>query len=482
MRELFETLLDTTSRTVDNAVHETWFEQYTKGSYKKTLTKNDTYKIKGTLVIQNLKKDKLPDWLRISEVSGAIFIQKCDIKTIDGLFDDKVILHASVTIASCPYLESLVGLPKHIDGDLTISGCPKIKSSKDIPYVSGDLTLAKLGRRFDDLKQNPTRYGHLFCSEQEIEATLLEAVQDPVLMRLWRAAQKFERYGERMYKDLKSVFAGMEIKYDEIMPDCCMPFRRDQIPSKLCQSMIKDVIYSQKKYSFIIACDDAGNPLAVFTYNRNVIPVYDIGKYTQDERFTSPILNIRYKGSNKYQELASKLKDSLIGRLYIYVPEGDVDNWNLRRERHDSKQGMILYTDEYFDNVRRANRERYRKLVDQIKASRDNNAIEYAKKASALMQRYDKLTMAMLSSNPPCPGYKFTNITDLIRNHRTFNRGHEFGQDGLMYIMQNYITTIQDAKKGESYYGSFDNMKKSYENRLDHIIQRIDDELKALGF
>lgn len=488
MRNLFESVLDTTLGTADMAVSEEWFKLYTKGNYKKTLRKDNTLKITGRMVIKGAPN--LPSWLNISQFDGDLDIIDCQWTSLEGLFNmpECFILEGSMTITSCPKLNSLKGMPWKIHGNLEISNCKALKSVEGISMVRGDMTVIKCGKKFVQYRDFPhIEYDHLFCSEEDIEANIKESLQDPLLLRIWELAKNEKNlWGEPMFKKLESVIGYTELRYDKLTPEYRQCFRRDQIPSKVCQRMIKDVIYKQASHSFIVLMDDDGNPYAIITGGRTFTRFY---KPKDADSYRNPTVNWK-NGHYKYQALQQLLTDVLIGSIWIYLYDPRAEGiaaWDLSHQRQQAREGVVYNTETYYKEIARENRERYRKYADKVRAAKDDKVDEIGAWVEKLCNRFGAFARAMTSSNPPCDKYQFSSIARKMRGDREWHSARSpkdsgfRGVEGLLQTFTKYMDAFLDMKSGGSY--SFQAQdKKRYETELNEIIQELDSDLRVYGF
>lgn len=170
--------------------------------------------------------------------------------------------------------------------------------------------------------------------------------------------------------------------------------------------------------------------------------------------------------------------------LYIITIDSALrqDANNIRNKRFLDKQGMIFQGDAHFYNeLAKANRERYKKIIAQNKAlfTDDSDLLE---KYENVMQRVVRLSTTIAAQPDKITNsfYSYTTLMHQVYETRHYDRnGKHTGTDGLLTTFLSYTDTKRDVLKD----GGYEFQQRElvmYRNNLKKILDDVEKRIDAL--
>lgn len=474
MKTLFEGLLDDDIfNDIDNAIATEWLKNNVKSQYKVMQLKTGELKVWGKLVIKNV--DEM-GWLNISLLDGDLYIENCGITDLSKIFSDYAKVTGNISIVGCKNLSDITGLPRFIDGDVTITNCPALKSLEGVSCLAGEVSIMRCGKRFSQsaVKNTFPAAIKIFCSEEDIVANLNEAVinesfQDPILIRLYDQIRNLKK------KFNLNVMFGEYSRLDQLSPSDRETFRMDSDKNEkaMLKAARKICANTNRLYGFIATEDWDGNFVLFINNTQNMYWLKD-GGFPGDYR-SNDVHNV-----GNVTTLMDVLKRTSrymndVKYVHIWFPEGD--RYKIRRDRMDLKDGIIDPRDpDQMYRFRREQIERYTKAAKAIRAARDTDKYKSTvAKVDKIMERFNKFMNKVIMDQKWAAAnqWKLGSVFDSIR--KGYERGASYQRYGLIYAFQNWSTSVVRTLSGESSYGKID------DKPLLDAIAWADKELNSVG-
>ena len=446
---------------IEKNVGESWFEENAQGNFKIKNKKSSLGPtLIGKVIIDGFQGETLP--IQIWTIKGDLYINNCpNLKTLNGFFGERpVSIEGGLYIENCPNLENLNGLPPIVD-DFSLVGNKKIKSLEGAPkHVFGNCYIVKNGKRFSEeyIRSMIEISERVVCSEDEIEANITEALNEPHLLEL---AEYLKSKGTSFKKILGD---GFNMLLDKITSKDIEVYRwpkNIEVGVKAANQII-----SGRKSGFVVLMDDK-NEYNYIIYGKNLINI------TNRVYFGQTTYNV------KSTELINKCKNA--HEIIVFYSNG-FETSNLRWERSNARIGMITNTEEQNRQIARENVERYKKLAAQMRANRDNDFEEIDRQVEDVVMRVLKANQIAHRNPGQIDSYKISSLNTRIYDERKWDskRREGYGQDGLLRVYDRYTEYLLDIKKGTAFNYQIEGLKSCKEKLID-IIKKIDAELKRLG-
>lgn len=474
MKTLFEGLLDDDIfNDIDKAIATEWLKANVKSQYKVMQLKTGELKIWGKLVIKNV--DEI-GWLNISLLDGDLYIENCRITDLSKIFSDYAKVTGNVSIVGCKNLSDITGLPRFVDGDVTITNCPALKSLEGVSCLAGEVSIMRCGKRFSQsaVKSAFPAAIKIFCSEEDIVANLNEAVinesfQDPILIRLYDQIRNLKK------KFNLNVMFGEYSRLDQLSPSDRETFRMDSDKNEkaMLKAARKICANTNRLYGFIATEDWDGNFVIFINNTQNMYWLKD-GGFPGDYR-SNDVHNV-----GNVTTLMDVLKRTSrymndVKYVHIWFPEGD--RYKIRHDRMDLKDGIIDPRDpDQMYRFRREQLDRYTKAAKAIRAARNTDKYKATvEKVDKIMERFNKFMNKVIMDQKwaSVNQWRLSGVFDSIR--KGYERGASYQKYGVIYAFQNWSTSVVRTLSGESSYGQID------DKPLLDAIAWADKELNAVG-
>ena len=428
----------------------------------------------------------------IKRVTGNLTITNCDLKNLNGLFAIDCEISGTLTIEDNKNLVSLEGHPFKV-GSLVISGNTNLKKIESTPLVSNNLYLYKNGKKFkkEDLLKNTNVivYKNIFCSEESddiviSESQINEAVKAPQLMILLNAINSAkDKESKNIINNFFGHFPWDKINASDVYEyDCkdpqALPAAKQYISSKrrgffFTLNSNGEVIAVYSRHGRFRLIDDYGNRRKIYQYSDLLnAPVY------QTEREIKSANTLIIVDLNRYKDTYDIIaKRSEIKRDAVALKRGD--------EMDPRKKYYNPSIVRYYQSIADANRERYNKLLTQIKAERaakTNTFTELKTKIDDLFARYTNLLEKILKDPKK---YSTFDLEYLNRRFKYTNSTSKYSsiENGLIPSLEKYFKFIISSSKGSGFYGHHSDIEdkiKNLENDIREQIRRTEDYIKEL--
>ena len=459
MRSLYESLLDDFDTIVDNLdkdIIKKWCDDNLSGKYKITILKKaKSVRLYGDVIIKGISDEKIP--FTIAVMDGTLCIEKCpNLKTLEGLFEEFMTVKGNLSINNCPKLISLKGCPFIVSGTFSLTGNSSLKSLEGAPeIVHGTTYVMKNGKKFSEDKikefiKMPTR---IVCSnedEGEIikEEMINETLNEPHLLELVDQLKKNKTYND--YK--RQLFGYHDIKWDELDSSNVKEFNKiDNDALKAARNIIAG------NNGFILLKDYNGQYKSMINNDKSVLYFkkatfsYGLGPVFFNKQTSTDLISMV---KNADSMVIVKWDDS----------SGESAVYKLRRDRRDSRDGMVFNTPEYYERVAEENIERYKKIIAKNRAN-GINVKEFEQIDSdveLIVQKALEFTRNLRKNS------KDKNVTwDVLhidsinrdiydqRQYVGYSKGKSnyVGSDGLLYLYTEFTKFYMKFKEsGDTYY------------------------------
>lgn len=477
MKNLFESILDdfdNLEKSQNKELVGAWFKENVKGKYKIVALKNNTVKVWGDILIKDYKEDDFP--YTISFMSGNVSIEKCpNITSIKGLFADLMTIEGALAINNCQKLTSLEGCPMIVHGALSLTGNSSLKSLEGAPeIVHGTTYVMKNGKKFskEQVEKHVKMPMRIVCSIEDedvlVEGLVNEALNEPHLLELVDRMKACKM-------DVRSLlFNQLVIEWDAI--DSSNVTEYDKVDNKVL-TICRNILSGRGDRGIILLRNPQDEYQYIISYQKDMLVIREQGRW--------------YNGWVDYTttELIEYVKEA----YSVVVITWDSDATRIRNQkrisRGEARQGMVRNTPEYYEQVARENRERYKKILAQNRANGSDKDFEKIDKdIDTILTKVMQVTRDLRKNFKPNNAgtlyhFDISKIEELnkqIYDQRQWNHsksgGYYSGEHGLLVLYNYYTTyTLKIKNSGDNYY---EREAKKYKELL---LQKIKDLKSELG-
>lgn len=478
LRDLCESILDDEEDLLANGdlqMAKKWIGENCTGQYKVMYLKDGTLKLSsGKMIIKGYKEANFPAHVKFSSINGNIVIEKCpNLVSIAGLLvDEYVKIKGSLSISNCPKLITLKGCPIILDGSLTLVGNTSLKSLEGAPEdVFGTITLMKNGKKFKEKDiNNYIKYSRrIDCSlenEEVMEGLVNEALNEPHLLKLAKVLRK----NNMSFSDYIVRHIG-RYAFDEI--DSSHVDIYDMVDKKQSGEGMRRLRN---------LCSGKFIGIAIGVINNE----YEIVLIPQKNLISIDHQNIRRESSTYIASCFESCDEIII----IEIPREELSTWVKRTNRANNLQGVYKPGDKWdYHEIARSNIKRYKEIIAQNKANKDNGHEKISKLVEECLQRYMKATM-IVHKNPDKYAdsyYSLSIMNDKISDRAGYDRGKTYGANGIMYYYEQYNTSrVNLFKPANSSFGAPNkdyHMKnlKDCESKIIEIAESLEKYFKEFG-
>ena len=468
--------IDDIMNVTDNIISKGWFEENATGKFKAKISKKGITKITGDVIIKGYEGETFPD-INIDEFNGSLTIEKCpNLVSMEGLFKSYPYFYkicGNLIINNCPKLTKLA-CPRTVEGNFQLVGNSSLKSLEGAPeMVTDEVYIMKNGKKFteDQIKKHIPYIGDFICCSEESEEVDIteseevdEAFGNPYLMLL---AKQLKESG-LSFKEIFNKY-GSHVSWDQADSSHITNYNwRYKSPSDKDLKAARAII-SGKSFGYIIT----------YSYEDNKLKFVRVIDHHKD----TIVLGGKY--ARWYQAKSTELIDMIIGNSYsnpkcdgliIIHAMRDLDNSEKRNERGQARSGMVENTPEYYRRVARENRERYKKIVAQNRANRNNGEVEKVQKMVDAFLRDIMQASQNVMKNPM--KYKdelfwLEKLNEYAYNRVSYDRGKSYGEDGVLILFNRYMEIWAKTASGRETYiiGDANSILKSLQDRIKKIIE-----------
>lgn len=489
-KDILESIFDIADDTSINKVAiASWIEEYARGDFKIRET-NKGITINGDIRFKNA--DVFPG-LNIYNVIGNVYIEKCDLTDLSGIFSEISSIKGGLMITGCPNFVSLKGCPEHLK-KLEVINCKNFKSLEYLPKFVDNVKISGCGKRFKEqqIRARTGEWCNIMCSEEPEDANINEAFQDPVLSKLNDALKKWKK------GTVDSLIKDSQLRLSELTS-----FDREEYDiytdneKEWCKSINKFVRNSMKITSgFVIGYDSKKKEVKFFAtgswYSKKmwlVITRMNSNTWTED---IAPGMISSWFSRN---HLSSEDVDT----LYIYTSDRTRDDEDsafkgrvrLQNDRYNSRKGMIMLDEDSLKEIARENTKKYRAAAAQLRALRESDKYkDLANKIENLITRFGKCMSKYITDTNWGYRNRYT-IDSLIENMteekkyvkgRTYKDSY-YTDSSVIDVYRKFAKRVVELANNDTYSPTYAEQEiEQMRKELDKYIGRVEDKLSQLGF
>lgn len=437
---------------------------------------------------------------KIKNIKGSLAIQGTDLETLEGMFCTDCNITGTFTLEDNNKLTSLKGCPLSC-GTLVLSGNKKLTDIDIAPMVHLNAYVSGNGRKFkkDYIMQKVQVYKHIFCAvdtEEALinEAYLTEAFKAPqlkqVAIAIKKAQSKVDYWGNK--EKPFNLGAWKEVQWDKISASQITEY---DIEDKRCMTTVR--AYLSGKIRGVMAIMDDKGEVDRLIKGKSVLRLKNgsINSNTRsyEDNTTDILSQIEYVTRKGGSVMFINMEDVDLSAVYkIQGARRSARNGALALMRGNERSGTDKYGDRidteyvrYYQNIANENRERYRKLLVQLKAERATMSNTFSTLKTRIDKAFDRYTniLADLIKSP-------TKYDDYSWDFQSLSR--EFGDatpkdkwsnrtSGLFYVFREYASYMISVTRGNGSRGSdIQGTMQAYEDRIKHYLDNIERKLTKL--
>ena len=512
LSDLSEGLLDDIEDNLtagDDYMDNEMFSKWATGDHKIFKTRTG-YVLRGNFKITDIDKYNGP---KIKTVQGNLAISKTGLTNLEGLFNVDTEIKGSLTIEDNDKLISLSGCPLIVTGSLTITGNKSLKDIDYSPTVYINAYVSKNGKKFkkDDLSKKMQVYKHIFCAMDDefvIESeSINEAFKAPELTRIADSIKKASDGSKDRNQRVTMHDISTNVPWDKLDSSNITEISTDD---NECYKMVRRLTSNKIENGIMAMIDEEGDVYAIASgfWGKTISVLQlktrwgDIGNTPSWDRHRSKL----DKWSSRLELRPTELIDYVSGKGWghpkfdsvMFVVWGKDEtrmNANLQAARTASKRDALAFQRghersndnitpkyiRYYQEIAEENRERYKKLVTQIKAQKallTNNFMTLKARLDSAFNRYTNLLVKVLQNPSKYDSYDINWLNDKF--HATHKRDkYTTVETGLFRQLEVYMGYIINASKGSVGYNNSD-IQQSIQNGETNISRSLDEVEKEL--
>lgn len=515
LSDLSEGLLDDIEDNLtagDDYMDNEMFSKWAAGDHKLFKTRTG-YVLRGNFKITGIDKYNGP---KIKTVQGNLAISKTGLTTLEGLFNVDTEIKGSLTIEDNDKLISLSGCPLIVTGSLTITGNKSLKDIDYSPTVYINAYVSKNGKKFkkDDLTKKMQVYKHIFCAMDDefvIESeSINEAFKAPELIRIADSIKKASDGSKDRSQRVTMRDISISVPWDKLDSSNITEISTDD---NECYKMVRKLTSNKIENGIMAMIDEEGDVYAIASgfYGKTISVLQlktrwgDVSDAVSWDRHRNKL----DKWSAKLELRPTELIDYVSGKGWghpkfdsvMFVVWGKDEtrmNAELQWARNASKYGALAFQRghersndnitpkyiRYYQSIAEENRERYKKLLTQIKAQKavlTNSFMTLKARLDSAFNRYTNLLAKVLQNPSKYESYDINWLNDKF--HSTHKRDKwTTVETGLFRQLEVYMSYIIDASKGSTGYNTRDVQQtiQDCESRISRSLDEVEKELTNL--
>ena len=492
------------------------FSKWAVGDKFSVVKKKNGYVLKGNFKITGIDKYNGP---KIKEVIGNLAISKTGLTNLEGLFNVDTEIKGSLTIEDNDKLISLSGCPLIVTGSLTITGNKSLKDIDYSPTVYISAYVSKNGKKFkkDDLTQKMQVYKHIFCAMDDefvIESeSINEAFKAPELTRIADSIKKASDGSKDRGQRITMRDISTSVPWDKLDSSNITEISTDD---DNCYKMVRKLTSNKIENGLMAMVDEEGDVYAIASgFYSKTISVLQLKPRWGEVKNDTPYSWYNHqhskldKWSRRLELKPTELINYVSGKGWnhpkfdslMFVVWGKDEtrmNANLHTARTASKRDALAFQRghersndnitpkyiRYYQSIAEENRERYKKLVTQIKAQKallTNNFMTLKARLDSAFNRYTNLLVKVLQNPSKYDSYDINWLNDKF--HATHKRDkYTTIETGLFRQLEVYMSYIIDASKGSTGYNNRDVQQtiQDCEARISRSLDEVEKELTKL--
>lgn len=426
-------------------------------------------------------------------VKGNVTISNTQLENLEGIFMDGCVINGTLCIEDNPNLTSLKGCPVEVQ-TMIIADNKNLKDIDELPQVNLNLYAMRNGKKFnkEKLAEKFVVGKRINCSVEDTadiiaESIINESFKIPQLAAFVDAVNRLSTK-DRDRKAKLTAFL-QDVAWDKVSNSHVSEY--DAHSSEAAKAA--RLYITHKRRGFILLMDPEGICVGMIR-----------GKSYYD--LTAPSYSGWFREKDKWSSWSYEAKvDDLLYNIDKYadtIVTVDVDDiestYELKQARVNARNGATAYDRgfersnsqvnakqvRYYQDIADKNRERYKKMLQMIKANRavQSNKFDSIKaRVDKCFDRYTALISKMLKNPTKFSNYDLEWLTEKFTSFRSSKYG--YSQAGLMTSFEKYVRFMLEAQKGKAYISSGGGMAdqiKQYEEKMEADLLAVESKLAEL--
>lgn len=426
-------------------------------------------------------------------VKGNVTISNTQLENLEGIFMDGCVINGTLCIEDNPNLTSLKGCPAEVQ-TMIIADNKNLKDIDELPQVNLNLYAMRNGKKFnkEKLAEKFVVGKRINCSVEDnadmiAESVVNESFKIPQLAAFVDAVNRLSTK-DRDRKAKLTAFI-QDVAWDKLSNSHVSEYdAHNPEAAKAARLYI-----TRKRTGFILLMDSEGKCVGMIR-----------GKNYYD--LTAPSYSGWYREKDKWSSWSYEAKvDDLLRNISRYadtivtVDVTDVERtYELHQARVDARKGALAYEKgferkndkvnakqvRYYQDIADKNRERYKKMLQIIKAEREvqSNKFDSIKaRVDNCFDRYTALISKMLKNPAKFSNYDLEWLNDKFSTYSSSKySSYEYG---LMHSFEKYVRFMIDAQKGNAYVSNRNGLAsqiRQYEENIESDLLAVERKLAEL--
>ena len=486
--------IDSTLNAADQYMDEQKLDEWSKNSRTPAhwWKKKVGFTVQGDFEISGIDtKEYIGPIFRL--VKGNVTISNTQLENLEGIFMDGCVINGTLCIEDNPNLTSLKGCPAEVQ-TMIIADNKNLKDIDELPEVKLNLYAMRNGKKFnkEKLAEKFVVGKRINCSVEDtadiiVENMVNESFKIPQLAAFVDAVNRLSTK-DRERKAKLTAFL-QDVAWDKVSNSHVSEYdAHSPEAAKAARLYI-----THKRRGFVLLMDPEGSCVGMIR-----------GKNYYD--LTAPSYSGWYREKDKWSSWSYEAKvDDLLYNIDKYadtIVTVDVDDvestYALRQERTNARAGATAYDRgfersnnkvnakqvRYYQDIADKNRERYKKMIQMIKANRavQSNKFDSIKaRVDSCFDRYTALISKMLKNPTKFRNYDFEWLNDTFTSFR--NSKYGYSEYGLMTSFEKYVRFMLEAQKGNAYIsnrGGIADQIRQYEEKMESDLLDVENKLTEL--
>lgn len=426
-------------------------------------------------------------------VKGNVTILNTQLENLEGIFMDGCVINGTLCIEDNPNLTSLKGCPVEVQ-TMIIADNKNLKDIDELPQVNLNLYAMRNGKKFnkEKLAEKFVVGKRINCSVEDTadmiaESIVNESFKIPQLSAFVDAVNRLSTK-DRERKAKLTAFL-QDVAWDKVSNSHVSEYdAHNPEAAKAARLYI-----THKRTGFILLMDSEGKCVGMIrgkNYYDLSVPSYS-GWFREKDKWSS------WSYEAKVDDLLyniDKYADTI-----VTVDVTDVERtYELKQARVDARKGALAYDKgferkndkvnakqvRYYQDIADKNRERYKKMLQMIKANREvqSNKFDSIKaRVDSCFDRYTALISKMLKNPTKFSNYDLEWLNDKFSTYRSSKySSYEYG---LMHSFEKYVRFMLEAQKGNAYVSNRNGLAsqiRQYEENIESDLLAVEIKLAEL--
>lgn len=488
--------IDSTLNAADQYMDEQKLAEWSKNSRTPAhwWKKKVGFTVQGDFEISGIDtKTYIGPMLRL--VKGNVTISNTQLENLEGIFMEGCVINGTLCIEDNPNLTSLKGCPVEVQ-TMIIADNKNLKDIDELPQVNLNLYAMRNGKKFnkEKLAEKFVVGKRINCSVEDADDIIAESIVNesfkiPQLSAFMDAVNKINTK-DRERKAKLTLFL-QNIAWDKVSNSHVSEY--DAHSSEAAKAA--RLYITGKRSGLILLMDPEGTCVGMIRrkqYYDLTPPSYThTGWYREKDKWSS------WSYEAKVDDLLYNI-DKYADTIVTVDVTGVESTYELNRARVNARNGATVYNRgferkndkvnakqvRYYQDIADKNRERYKKMLQIIKANRavQSNKFDSIKaRVDKCFDRYTALISRILKNPTKYNTYDFEWLNDKFTSYRSSK--YSYSEDGLMHSFEKYVRFMLEAQKGNAYIsnrGGMADQIRQYEEKMESDLLAVESKLAEL--